>query len=437
MKLKLKKDVCLRTNSIFQKNDLVLTLNHTNVSIQKAFDALVEGIEEEHLEAIVDSGDTLVHFYFYIEELKKNGFLQYETPLMELIPFNGTFSPPSTVKGVYSLSRFTLIRVHEGNMVLETPLSPVRVRLTEKGFPMVHALCQPMSVEEIIFKFPHFTRNELQDTLCLLEAGHLITSALEETSPMAQWEFHDLFFHSRSRLGRIDTPYGGTFRFKGTLPSLPAVKHCHHLAWVNLPQPQEELRMTLEEAIQERKSLRDHGIKPIQLNDLGEFLWRCARVKSKREMNDEEYTSRPYPGGGARYELEIYLVVTACEGLAPGVYHYHPLEHRLGKISDLNEEAHALLQDACRSSGKKENPHILFMVAARFQRVAWKYQSMAYALVLKDVGILIQTMYLVATAMKLAPCALGGGDSDLFCKLVGTSYLEETSVGEFILGSLL
>jgi SagB-type dehydrogenase family enzyme len=61
---------------------------------------------------------------------------------------------------------------------------------------------------------------------------------------------------------------------------------------------------------------------------------------------------------------------------------------------------------------------------------------MAYAVILKNLGVLIQTMYLVATASDLAPCAVGGGDSDLFCKVTGTNYLEETSVGEFMLGSL-
>ena len=51
------------------------------------------------------------------------------------------------------------------------------------------------------------------------------------------------------------------------------------------------------------------------------------------------------------------------------------------------------------------------------------------------VGALYQTMYLVGTAMGLAPCGLGGGHSDLFTQAAGTNYLEETSVGEFILGS--
>ena len=65
----------------------------------------------------------------------------------------------------------------------------------------------------------------------------------------------------------------------------------------------------------------------------------------------------------------------------------------------------------------------------------WKYEGVAYALILKHVGVLYQTFYLVATAMGLAPCGLGGGDSDLFARAAGLDYASETSVGEFIVGS--
>ena len=78
----------------------------------------------------------------------------------------------------------------------------------------------------------------------------------------------------------------------------------------------------------------------------------------------------------------------------------------------------------------------LLVLAARFPRVAWKYESIAYALTLKHVGVLYQTMYLTATAMGLAPCAIGGGDADLFARAAGTDYYAESSVGEFLLGTL-
>jgi hypothetical protein len=55
---------------------------------------------------------------------------------------------------------------------------------------------------------------------------------------------------------------------------------------------------------------------------------------------------------------------------------------------------------------------------------------------MKDVGCLYQTMYLVATAMGLAPCGLGGGHSDLFAQVAGLDYFAETSVGDFVLGTI-
>ena len=45
------------------------------------------------------------------------------------------------------------------------------------------------------------------------------------------------------------------------------------------------------------------------------------------------------------------------------------------------------------------------------------------------------TCQMVATAMGLAPCGLGAGNSALLAEAIGTCYVAESSVGEFILGS--
>ena len=50
------------------------------------------------------------------------------------------------------------------------------------------------------------------------------------------------------------------------------------------------------------------------------------------------------------------------------------------------------------------------MIAARFGRISWKYSSIAYALILKDVGCMIQAFYLAATDMGLGGCAIGTGN---------------------------
>jgi SagB-type dehydrogenase family enzyme len=121
--------------------------------------------------------------------------------------------------------------------------------------------------------------------------------------------------------------------------------------------------------------------------------------------------------------------------LTSGLYHYSPDRHELSKITGRTSEVEVLLDRAYYAADEQAPPQGLIILAARFQRVSWKYDAMVYAVVLKDVGVLYQTMYLVATAMGLAPCALGGGDSDAFVAAAGTDYYAETSVGEFLLGS--
>jgi SagB-type dehydrogenase family enzyme len=151
-----------------------------------------------------------------------------------------------------------------------------------------------------------------------------------------------------------------------------------------------------------------------------------------------EFASRPYPAGGSLYELEMYVVVNACRGLRPGLYHYDPLGHRLGRRAERTPAVEGLLSGAAQATGMAPNDlQVLLILAARLPRVAWKYAGLAYALVLKHVGVVFQTMYLAATAMGLAPCAIGCGDSDLFARAAGVNYYAETSVGEFLLGSVL
>jgi SagB-type dehydrogenase family enzyme len=84
--------------------------------------------------------------------------------------------------------------------------------------------------------------------------------------------------------------------------------------------------------------------------------------------------------------------------------------------------------------GASAEPQILFTIAARFGRVSWKYASIAYSLILKDVGVLIQTLYLMATDMGLGGCAIGTSNINLFAKMTGIEFHIEGPVGQFALG---
>ncbi len=267
-------------------------------------------------------------------------------------------------------------------------------------------------------------------------------------SALRCWQFHDLLFHARSREGRHDGPVGATYPLAGRLDPPPALGpdtaadgfalYRPDLAWLQTQDPPFAL-------VQEsRRSVRSYAAEPITDRQLGEFLYRVARVRSCEHMEVAtpagpmrmDFALRPYPAGGALYELEVYAVVAACRGLSPGLYHYDGLGHRLVRRAGRTATVERLLSDAALAAGvQPAKTQVLLVLAARLPRVAWKYAGLAYALVLKHVGVVLQTMYLAATAMGLAPCAVGLGDSDLFAQAAGVNYYAETSVGEFLLGS--
>ena len=84
--------------------------------------------------------------------------------------------------------------------------------------------------------------------------------------------------------------------------------------------------------------------------------------------------------------------------------------------------------------GAPAAPQILITVTARFGRTSWKYSSIAYALVLKDAGALMQTFYLMVNDLGLGGCAIGISNIDLFAKMTGIDFHIEGPVGQFAIG---
>ena len=193
--------------------------------------------------------------------------------------------------------------------------------------------------------------------------------------------------------------------------------------------------------LHERHSIRSYDDRrPITLAELARFLDGSARVQTRFGNSAYDggpvvaYAPRPYPSGGGSYELELYLAVDTCEGLARGFYHYDAGGHALVPISVRPHELDALLRGAQFAMDTPAAPQILITIAARFGRVSWKYSSIAYSLILKDVGVLIQTFYLMATDMRLGGCAIGITNIDLFAKMTGIEFHVEGPVGQFAIG---
>jgi SagB-type dehydrogenase family enzyme len=249
------------------------------------------------------------------------------------------------------------------------------------------------------------------------------------------WNAHDLWFHRRSRGGDDGFTGGGFGRTGWAAPHAeppPAPRAGPGIA-LHRPDLAELNRgdRPLSAVLEERRSIREHDdALPVTAEQLGTLLYRCARARTGGSRPD-----RPYPAGGGAYELEVYPVVRRVRGLEPGLYHYDPYGHRLHLVHGPGPQVSRLLRGAAGSAMTRTPPQVLLVVAARFGRLMSVYEQLAYALVLKHVGVLYQTLYLVATAMGLAGCALGAGDSAAFTEATGLDYTVESSVGEFALGS--
>ena len=109
-----------------------------------------------------------------------------------------------------------------------------------------------------------------------------------------------------------------------------------------------------------------------------------------------------------------------CEGLARGLYHYDAGEHALVAIDVRPQHVETMLLHAQYAMNASALPQIVITITARFGRVGWKYSSLAYSLILKDVGVLMQTLYLMATDTGLGGCAIGSTNIDVFEKMTGS-----------------
>lgn len=394
-------------------------------------------------------------------------------PLLTVTPIapQARIAARTAVTGAVRLSRFTYVHRHGEGLVAESPLSLFRL-----GLCSTTAAQAVVELASLAGSARHAGEAPCADPTVAAVASWLVWTAMaesacdgdlaaddpagddtaghhgggrprfaEDTDPvLRQWDFHDLLFHARSRLGRHDADFGATFKFLGELEPEPALRTVPAGRRIPLAKPDlaglRQRDAPLAAVMEARCSVREYAEQPPRVAQLGELLYRTARVRAvigpdpSRGM-PYQASDRPYPSGGAAYDLEIYLTVSRCSGLGRGNYYYDPAGHQLVLLNQDDDAVRALLHRAYVSCGGAAVPDILLTFTSRFQRLGWKYRGMAYAATLKHVGVLYQSMYMVATAMGLAPCGLGSGDSDLSARAFGLDWKCESSVGEFMIGS--
>jgi SagB-type dehydrogenase family enzyme len=382
-------------------------------------------------------------------------------PLLSVVPLTmrSRFHPVPLAAGVpFRLSVYACLRADGREYSIESPLSLHRVVLHRTAaMRLIAPLASPITPDAFTAALSLAEPAAARVLEYLAAAGMVVgaqgagnTSVFAEDldTAVVGWSPVEMMFHIRSTLGRHDHNFGVTYPAGTTRPVEPVVKP-QASRYIPLHAPRwEDLRRSdppVVVAMEVRRSVRRYAGSPITAAQLGDLLYRTARVRSlitapggqdppDVPARGTPYSNRPYPSGGACYELELYLTVGSCTGLANGVYHYDPLGHRLEPVSADRAAADELLSAACMTAALDSPAQVLISMTARFRRLSWRYEGLAYRLVLMHVGVLMQNLYIACAAMGLAPCALDAVDIDVAARAFGADWRTEPCVGQFLVG---
>lgn len=167
-------------------------------------------------------------------------------------------------------------------------------------------------------------------------------------------------------------------------------------ATITLPAPQLEGRMSLEQALSRRRSVREFAKKPLTDRELSQLLW------ATQGLTDPE-GRRTAPSAGGLYPLELYVAT------AEGFFHYEPRGHQLKRLSDRDVRP-AIRQAALAQEAILEAPAV-FVITAVFERTGRKYgpaRTPRYVQI--EVGHAAQNLLLEAVALDLGGVPMGAFD---------------------------
>jgi len=159
--------------------------------------------------------------------------------------------------------------------------------------------------------------------------------------------------------------------------------------------------MSLDRALDERRSIRKYQPEPISLGQLGYLIWASTGV----HRADHGYEFRTAPSAGALYPIETYIVANAVRKLEPGVYHYGIRNHELERLR--SGDFRAAIAAAALGQGMCAAAAAVFVWTAIFQRAKWKYGQRAYRYIYLDAGHIAQNLALAAVSLGLGTCQIG------------------------------
>ncbi|MBB6569014.1 putative peptide maturation dehydrogenase [Kribbella sandramycini] len=144
--------------------------------------------------------------------------------------------------------------------------------------------------------------------------------------------------------------------------------------------------------------------RPLPLELCARMLHRVFAAQGEMRLDDETvFLKKHTPSGGGLHPTEAYLIVQNVDGLTPGLYHYHCVDHALEPMPAPDEPLAEFARRALAGQHWFSNAPVLAVLTSRYARSFWKYRqhAKAYRALVLDAGHLSQTLYLSATELGL------------------------------------
>ncbi len=201
----------------------------------------------------------------------------------------------------------------------------------------------------------------------------------------------------------------------------------NHENLINLVAPEDLSvgKMPLIEVIRQRRSRRKFTHQSLTLEELSFLLWATQGVTEI--IGNSQATLRTVPSGGARHPFETYLLVDRVAGLAPGLYRYLPVYHKLCFLLAF-PQLKDKIDDSSFWDSWKTSAAVLFLWTAVPYRTAWRYGEIAPKLIAQDCGHLCQNLYLASESIGAGTCAVGAYDQDKIDYMLGVDGVEEFTI---------
>jgi SagB-type dehydrogenase family enzyme len=198
---------------------------------------------------------------------------------------------------------------------------------------------------------------------------------------------------------------------------------------VDLPAPKISGKISVEEAIQQRRSVRSYSNEPLTLQDISQILWAAQGI------TDPIRNFRAAPSAGHTYPLEIYLIVgkDGITGLSEGLYLYDPLNNILKKFKE--EDLRSTLATAADGQPWVEEAPVNIIITGVYQKMINKYKDVDLSIrfVNMEAGHVGENIYLEAVARGLGTVSIGSFHDDQMINILQLPS-NETSLYIFPIG---